>query len=50
MQDIDPENKSLVACFPEDVGMDEACFQLEYDILILGTIPQCSRNQYLTFK
>ena len=36
MQDIDPVKKTLVACFPDDVGMDEACFQLEYDILVLG--------------
>ena len=34
--DINPEEKSLVACFPADAGMDECCFKLEYDILILG--------------
>ena len=33
---ISPEEKSLVACFPADAGMDECCFKLEYDILILG--------------
>lgn len=34
--EINPEEKSLVACFPADTGMDECCFKLEYDILILG--------------
>jgi len=36
--EINPEEKSLVACFPADTGMDECCFKLEYDILILGNI------------
>ena len=34
--DIDPEKKTVVACFPADAGMDECCFKVEYDILILG--------------
>ncbi|KAL3146637.1 tubulin alpha 1 [Trebouxia sp. C0010 RCD-2024] len=34
--DIDPEKKSIVACFPADAGMDECCFKMEYDILVLG--------------
>lgn len=36
--EINPEEKSVVACFPADTGMDECCFKLEYDILILGKI------------
>ena len=34
--DIDPEKKSIVACFPADAGMDECCFKMDYDILVLG--------------
>lgn len=34
--DIDPDKKSIVACFPADAGMDECCFKMEYDILVLG--------------
>lgn len=58
VQDIDPTAKTLVACFPDDVGMSEACFQLEYDILILGPhlsarrrgthLLQRLRTEYLT--
>ena len=36
VQSIDTNKKTLVACFPDDVGLDSACFQLEYDILVLG--------------
>lgn len=36
VQDIDPAVKSLNCCFPEDAGIDEACFSVEYDILVLG--------------
>ena len=34
--EVDPEKQQLVACFPADTGMDEFCFKLDYDILILG--------------
>lgn len=34
--EIDPEKKTIVACFPADAGMDECCFKMEYDILVLG--------------
>ncbi|KAI3439031.1 hypothetical protein D9Q98_001441 [Chlorella vulgaris] len=34
--DILPEEKSIVACFPEDAGFPEACFKISYDYLVLG--------------
>ena len=33
---MDPVKKEVVACFPEDTGMDELCFRVPYDILVLG--------------
>eukprot|EP00878_Enallax_costatus_P042699 GHUV01050146.1.p1 GENE.GHUV01050146.1~~GHUV01050146.1.p1 ORF type:complete len:222 (+),score=80.95 GHUV01050146.1:935-1600(+) len=33
---IDPVKKELVACFPKDAGLDEACFKIKYDMLIVG--------------
>jgi NADH dehydrogenase FAD-containing subunit len=33
---IDTERKQLVACFPADAGLDEACFQISYDVLIVA--------------
>jgi hypothetical protein len=36
---IDPKRKELVACFPKDAGLDEACFKIKYDILIMGVSP-----------
>lgn len=36
VQSIDIKSKSLVACFPDDLGMETACFKLDYDILVLG--------------
>eukprot|EP00879_Flechtneria_rotunda_P026035 GHRR01027711.1.p1 GENE.GHRR01027711.1~~GHRR01027711.1.p1 ORF type:complete len:219 (+),score=60.53 GHRR01027711.1:375-1031(+) len=33
---IDPVRKELVACFPKDSGLDEACFKISYDVLIIG--------------
>jgi NADH:ubiquinone reductase (non-electrogenic) len=33
---IDVQRKELVACFPKDAGLDEACFKISYDILIVG--------------
>ena len=34
--DINPEERTLVACFPAEAGLDEACFKVPYDMLILG--------------
>ena len=33
---VDPAKKELVACFPADAGLDEACFKISYDILVVG--------------
>lgn len=33
---VDPVKKELVACFPKDAGLDEACFKIKYDMLIIG--------------
>lgn len=33
---VDVKRKELVACFPKDAGLDEACFKISYDILIVG--------------
>jgi NADH:ubiquinone reductase (non-electrogenic) len=33
---IDVKRKELVACFPKDAGLDEACFKISYDVLIVG--------------
>ena len=35
-EEIDPNEKSIVACFPPDSGMDESCFKIPYDMLVLG--------------
>lgn len=35
-QSVDPVNRTVVACFPKDAGIDEACFKVPYDILVLG--------------
>ncbi|KAK9866248.1 hypothetical protein WJX84_006230 [Apatococcus fuscideae] len=35
-QDIDPKNKNIVACFPKDTGLEEACFRIPYDILVVA--------------
>lgn len=35
-KDIDPIGKKLVCCFPKDTGFAEACFQISYDVLIVG--------------
>lgn len=37
-QDIDPKNKTIVACFPKDTGLEEACFRIPYDILVVGEL------------
>ena len=36
VHDIDPVEKTIVACFPADAGLDECCFKVAYDILVLG--------------
>jgi hypothetical protein len=33
---VDPIRKELVACFPADAGLDEACFKMSYDVLLVG--------------
>lgn len=42
--EILPEEKSLVACFPDDAGFPEACFKLPYDILVLSV--GCVNNTF----
>lgn len=42
--EILPEEKSIVACFPEDAGFPEACFKLPYDILVLSV--GCVNNTF----
>lgn len=42
--EILPDEKSIVACFPEDAGFPEACFKLPYDVLILGV--GCVNNTF----
>lgn len=44
-QDIDPKNKTIVACFPKDTGLEEACFRIPYDILIVGELIQLALSQ-----
>ena len=34
MHSIDPATKEIVACFPKDSGLDEACFKVDYDVLV----------------
>ena len=33
--EILPEERAIVACFPEDAGFPEACFKVPYDVLLL---------------
>jgi hypothetical protein len=40
-KDIDPVAKELVCCFPDDAGMDSACFKLSYDVLLMSVRPLC---------
>ncbi|KAG2486568.1 hypothetical protein HYH03_014738 [Edaphochlamys debaryana] len=35
-KDIDPVKKELVCCFPEDAGLDAACFKMSYDVLVMS--------------
>jgi len=53
VQGIDTKKKTVTACFPDDnlasvKGMSAACFQLDYDILVLGDSP--SKNPTLPCK
>ena len=36
MKDVLPEEKTIVACFPEDAGFAEACFKIPYDKLVVA--------------
>ena len=36
VRNIDTNKKTVTACFPDDVGVETACFQLDYDILVIG--------------
>lgn len=33
---VDSEKKEMVCCFPADAGLDEACFKISYDALIVS--------------
>lgn len=39
-----PDERSIVACFPEDAGFPEACFKIPYDTLIMGV--GCVNNTF----
>lgn len=41
---IDPAAKDIVACFPKDAGLDEACFKVPYDVLVLAV--GCTNNTF----
>ena len=41
---IDPATKEIVACFPKDSGLDEACFKVDYDVLVLAV--GCTTNTF----
>ena len=59
-QDINPQEQTVVACFPPDSGifppasgMDESCFKIPYDILVLGErLPPmtCFVREYLPVR
>jgi NADH:ubiquinone reductase (non-electrogenic) len=42
--EILPEERCIVACFPEDAGFPEACFKVPYDILVLSV--GCINNTF----
>ena len=47
--EVDPDKQQLVACFPADTGMDEFCFKLDFDILILGeSLPSSLHRRVLS--
>ena len=35
-QSIDPETRTLVACFPKDAGFPQSCFRMQYDHLVVS--------------
>ena len=45
--DIDPAERSLVACFPPEAGLDDTCFKVPYDMLILGAVLWCIAQRAL---
>ena len=36
VKEILPQEKTIVACFPEDAGFAEACFKIPYDKLVVA--------------
>lgn len=42
--EILPEERSIVACFPEDAGFPEACFKVPYDVLVMAV--GCVNNTF----
>lgn len=49
-KDIDPQTKEMVCCFPSDSGFPEACFKLQYDILIIGVGMQQQQKRRTRLK
>jgi hypothetical protein len=43
-KEVLPAERAVVACFPEDAGFPEACFKVEYDVLVLGV--GCVNNTF----
>lgn len=35
-KEVDTKKKELVCCFPADAGLDEACFKMTYDVLVMA--------------
>ena len=46
-RDVDPVKKELVCCFPEDAGLDKACFKLSYDVLLVSVSRPLSLCRYV---
>jgi len=44
VHEVDPAQKSIVCCFPADAGLDQACFKVPYDILVLAV--GCVNNTF----
>ena len=44
VHEIDPASKSVVCCFPADAGLDQACFKVPYDVLVLAV--GCVNNTF----
>lgn len=42
--EVYPEEQAIVACFPKDAGLDEACFKVPYDILVVCV--GCENNTF----